>query len=68
MSHAIPHPHGYMSKEEAAEFLGVGVKTIDRRIKSEPLLCEILKAGRRVWLSENCVRAYFEFGKKRGRI
>lgn len=60
-------PPGYITKEEAAQRLGVGVKTIDRRLKSEPLLSEaVLKAGRRLWIAEYCVARFFEYAKKRG--
>lgn len=62
-------PPGYLSKEQAAERLGVGVKTLDRRLKSEPILSsDCIRAGRRLWIAESCVDRFFEFARNRGWI
>lgn len=62
-------PPGYLSKEQAAERLGVGVKTLDRRLKTEPILAaDCIKAGRRLWIAEICVERFFEYARKRGWI
>lgn len=62
-------PPGYLSKEQAAKRLGVGVKTLDRRLKTEPILsADCLRAGRRLWIAEICVERFFDCARKRGRI
>lgn len=56
MNDQLNRPRGYVAKEEATERLGVGVKTIDRRLKTEPILAaDCLRAGRRLWIAETCV-------------
>lgn len=66
---SLNHPPGYLTKEETAKRLGVGVKTVDRRLKTEPILsADILKAGRRIYIAEYCVIRFFEHARKRGWI
>lgn len=65
---ATPAPPGYLSKIEAAQRIGFSTKTLDRRIKSEPLLSEVLRKGRQVFLPIAAVEAYFEMCQKRGHL
>lgn len=61
-------PPGYMSKAEAAKRLGISTKTLDRRIKTEPILSGILRKGRQVFLRAESVEAFFELCEERGQI
>jgi len=62
-------PPGYLSKEQAAARLGVGVKTLDRRLKTEPMLANAtIRAGRRLWIAEERVRRFFDHAQQRGCI
>lgn len=62
------NPPGYLSKAEAAERLGISVKTLDRRMKTEQLLSRVLRKGRQVFLRIEDVQAYFRHGQERGFI
>lgn len=61
-------PPGYLSKVDAAERLGISTKTLDRRIKTEPVLSGILRKGRQVFLPVEAVDSFFEICRERGRI
>lgn len=61
-------PPGYLSKAEAARRLGISVKTLDRRMKTESHLARVLRKGRQVFLPEKDVMEYFRFGEQRGYI
>ncbi|MGV6815364.1 MAG: hypothetical protein ACWA5W_10225 [Phycisphaerales bacterium] len=57
---------GYLTKEEVAARFGVDEKTVDRRRKTEPLLRDCVKAGKRIWFPEQMVERYLEYALKRG--
>jgi len=59
---------GHLTKQEVAARYGVDDKTIDRRRKTEPLLANCIKAGKRVWFPEEVVERYFQYAQKRGWI
>lgn len=61
-------PPGFLSKSQAAQRLGVSTKTLERRMKTEPLLSRVLRKGRQVFLSVDDVEAYFRLGRERGFI
>lgn len=61
-------PPGYLSKAEAARRLGISVKTLDRRMKTESLLSRVLRKGRQVFLPADVVEEYFRHGQQRGYI
>lgn len=61
-------PPGYLSKAEAAQRLGVSVKTLDRRMRTEKLLTNVLRKGRQVFLPIEALDAYFRLGQERGYI
>lgn len=62
-------PPEYLSKEQASAKLGVCVKTLDRRMRTEPYLAEnCIRAGKRLWLHKESVERFFLFAKKRGRV
>jgi predicted site-specific integrase-resolvase len=64
----IRRPPGYLTKDEAAERLGMSVKTLDRRMKTEPVLRRVMRKGQRVLLLESAVEAYFKLAQERGSI
>ena len=67
MNKLFRRPRGYITKKEFADLLGVEVKTIDRRLKTEPMLAKVkLRSGQRVWIPEERANAYFEYSKRRG--
>lgn len=57
---------GYLTKAEVAAKFGVDEKTIDRRRKTEPLLQDCVKAGKRIWFPEPMVERYLDYALKRG--
>ena len=61
-------PPGYLSKKQAAERLGICVKTLDRRLKTQQLVAAVLRKGRQVYLSARDIEAYFRNGQERGYI
>lgn len=61
-------PPGYLSKADAAQRLGVSVKTLDRRMRTEELLSNVMRKGRQVFLPIAALDAYFRLGQERGYI
>lgn len=61
-------PSGYLDKRDAAEYLGMSTKTLDRRRQTEPLLQRTLRKGRQLFFLEESVRQYLELAKQRGCI
>jgi len=71
MKNIFRRPLGFITKEEFAEILGVCIKTIDRRLKTEPMLMAEkvkLEAGKRIWINENKAKEFFELCQTRGRV
>lgn len=66
MGRASISPPGYLSKSEAAERLGMSVKTLDRRRMTEPTFGRELRKGRQVFLSVQGVEAYARLSRERG--
>jgi hypothetical protein len=69
MNGIIQNPFGFIAKLELAIRLGVCVKTVNRRLKTEPTLARAtMRAGRKVWINEMHANAYYELCKKRGYV
>ncbi|GJM17941.1 MAG: hypothetical protein DHS20C14_01540 [Phycisphaeraceae bacterium] len=59
-------PPGYLTKTDAAQRLGMCLKTLERRMKTEPVLSQVLRKGRQVFFSERAVEAYYKLAQQRG--
>lgn len=68
MSVSLHRPPGYVTKAEAADRLGMSTKTLERRIRTEPVLGRILRKGKQVWLRVQDVEAYFRLAQERGSL
>jgi hypothetical protein len=71
MKKIFRRPLGFITKEEFAKILGVCIKTIDRRLKTEPMLQAEkvkLEAGQRVWINKHKAIEFFEHCQARGRV
>lgn len=61
-------PPGYLTKADAARRLGVCLKTLERRMKTEPVLSDVLRKGRQIFFRERDVEAYYKLAQQRGYI
>lgn len=61
-------PPGHLSKLEAAAWVGVCPRTLDRRRTLEGALPRVLKAGRNLWFPERDVEAYVKLTRERGYV
>lgn len=63
-----PTPEGYLTKAEAAARLGMSTKTLERRMKTEPLLQRVLRKGRQLLFPADAISAYFQLAEERGQL
>lgn len=62
------NPPGFMSKVQAALRLGMSTKTLDRRLKTEPLLRDLIRKGKQIFIRETAVEAYYQHSQERGHL